>query len=256
MSSLLLLTNDDGFFSPGLEALHESLRNLGEIYIVAPDREKSATSLSLSLHRPLRIQAIRSRVYAVDGTPADCIYLAVKKLLPRPPDLVISGINAGPNLGHQDVAYSGTVAAALQAAFLGLRSIAVSLLPDSQNNYLFSQAAQIMKKIIAYFLAHPFPSGLALNVNLPPPPVKGIKVVPLGEKKYNPDIIEKTDPRGRQYYWIGSGHPECTGEKETDIEAVKEGYIALTPLKINFTAVDYCQPSLWAGLVSLFEEAL
>lgn len=253
MAPLLLLTNDDGFFSPGLEALHESLRDLGEIFIVAPDREKSATSLSLSLHRPLRIQTIRSQVYAVDGTPADCIYLAVKKLLPRPPDLVISGINAGPNLGHQDVAYSGTVAAALQAAFLGLRSVAISLLADNQNNYSFAQAAHIMKKIIAYFLACPFPAGLALNINLPPPPIKGIKVVPLGDKKYNPEIIEQTDPRGRQYYWIGSGNPECSGERETDIEAVKQGYVALTPLKINFTAIDYCQPSLWSGLINLFK---
>ncbi|MCX7974774.1 MAG: 5'/3'-nucleotidase SurE [Candidatus Aminicenantes bacterium] len=252
MLPIFLLTNDDGFFSPGLEALQTSLQDLSEIYVIAPDREKSATSLSLSLHRPLRIQTIRSHVYAVDGTPADCVYLAVKKLLPRPPDLVISGINHGPNLGHQDVAYSGTVAAALQAAFLGLRSIAISLLPDNQNHYLFSEAAKMMKKIIAYFLDNPFPPGIALNFNLPPPPVKGIKVVPLGEKRYNPQIIENTDPRGRKYYWIGSGKPEYLLEKETDIEAVKEGFIALTPLKVNFTAIEYCQSYLWQGLYNLF----
>lgn len=251
MNSLFLLTNDDGFFSPGLEALMASLKELAEIYVVAPDKEKSATSLSLSLHRPLRIQTIHSHFYAVDGTPADCIYIALKRLLPRPPDFVISGINHGPNLGRQDVAYSGTVAAALQAAFLGLRSVAISLLPDCDNNYFFIEAATVMKKIMAHFMDQPFPAGLALNFNLPPPPFKGIKIVPLGEKKYNPEIIENTDPRGRKYYWIGSGHPEIGSEKGTDIEAVNQGFIALTPLMVNFTASEYCQPSFWQGLLKL-----
>lgn len=251
MDPLFLLTNDDGFLSPGLEALAASLKELGEIYVVAPDKEKSATSLSLSLHRPLRIQTIHSHMYAVDGTPVDCIYLALKRLLPRPPDLVISGINHGPNLGRQDVAYSGTVAAALQAAFLGLRSMAISLLPDCNNHYFFIEAAAVMKKIIAHFLDHPFPAGLALNFNLPPPPFKGIKIVPLGEKKYNPEIIENTDPRGRKYYWIGSGHPEIGPEKGSDIEAVNQGFITLTPLKVNFTALEYCEPSFWQGLLHL-----
>lgn len=251
MSSLLLLTNDDGFFSPGLEALMVSLKDLAEIYGIAPDKEKSATSLSLSLHRPLRIQTIHSHLYAVDGTPADCIYLALKLILPRPPDLVISGINHGPNLGRQDVAYSGTVAAALQAAFLGLRGIAISLLPDCNNHYFFIEAAAVMKKIISHLIDHPFPAGLALNFNLPPPPFKGIKVVPLGEKKYNPEIIESTDPRGRKYYWIGSGNPVIGSEKGTDIEAVNQGFIALTPLMVNFTASEYCQPTFWQELFNL-----
>lgn len=251
MSPLFLLTNDDGFLSPGLEALMASLKELAEIYVVAPDKEKSATSLSLSLHRPLRIQTIHSHLYAVDGTPADCIYLALKRLLPRPPDLVISGINHGPNLGRQDVAYSGTVAAALQAAFLGFRSVAISLLPDGNNHYFFIEAAAIMKKIIAHLMNHPFPAGLTLNFNLPPPPFKGIKIVPLGEKKYNPEIIENIDPRGRKYYWIGSGNPEIGPEKGSDIEAVNQGFIALTPLKVNFTAIEYCEPSFWQELLNL-----
>ncbi len=252
MNYLFLLTNDDGFHSLGLEALRSSLQNLAEIYVVAPDREKSAISLSLSLHRPLRIQTIHSHLYVVDGTPADCIYLALKIILPRPPDLVISGINHGPNLGRQDVAYSGTVAAALQAAFLGLKSLAISLLPDGHNHFSFMEAAAVMKKIIAYLLDHPFPAGIALNFNLPPPPFRGIKIVPLGEKKYNPEIIESIDPRGRKYYWIGSGNPEMGPVEGTDIEAVKEGFIALTPLRVNFTASEYLQPSFWQGLLNLF----
>jgi len=252
MRPLFLLTNDDGFFSAGLEALRASLEDLGEIYIVAPDRERSATSLSLSLHRPLRLQTIRPRIFAVDGTPADCIYLAIKGLLPELPDLVISGLNHGPNLGKQDVAYSGTVAAALQAAFLGLRSTAVSLLPDSHHHYFFNEAAAAMRKIIVYFLENPFPAGLALNFNLPPPPFRGIKIVPLGEKRYNPQIIENTDPRGRKYYWIGSSQPEIVSKEGTDIEAVSEGFIALTPLWVNFTATEYCHLSCWEGLINLF----
>lgn len=252
MAPLFLLTNDDGFFSAGLEALLRQVQNLGLVYTVAPDREKSATSLALTLHRPLRVQIIRSNVFAVDGTPADCVYLAVQKLLPRPPDLVLSGINRGPNLGRQDVAYSGTAAAALQAAFLDLRSLAISLLPDVAGYYDFEKAAATVFPLISHFLQFPFPSGLALNINLPPPPVKGARIVPLGEKCYCPQIVENIDPRGKAYYWVGSGDPEIRHFEGTDIEAIRKGYIAITPLKVDFTANNYLQSPFWEKVIQLF----
>jgi len=252
MSPLILLTNDDGFFSPGLEALQASIQDLGDIYVVAPDREKSATSLCLTLHRPLRVQAIRPKVFAVDGTPADCLYLAVQKLLPCPPDLVLSGINRGPNLGRQDVAYSGTVAAALQASFLDLKALAISLLPDITGIYLFEAAAALMRPIVSHLLKNDFPAQVALNINIPPPPVKGIKIVPLGEKCYRPQIIENLDPRGKAYYWIGSGDPEVRHLAGTDIEAVRQGFISITPLRVDFTATAYLEPSFWEKLLPGF----
>ncbi len=252
MAPLILLTNDDGFFSAGLEALRRHAESLGTVYTVAPDRERSATSLSLTLHRPLRVQPIRQNVFAVDGTPADCVYLAVQKLLPCRPDLVLSGINRGPNLGRQDVAYSGTAAAALQAAFLDLRSLAISLLPDVTGFYDFEKAAATVFPLISYFLQFPLPPGLAVNINLPPPPIKGVKVAPLGEKCYRPQIIENIDPRGKAYYWIGSGDPEVKQFEGTDIEAVREGYMAITPLRVDFTATDYLQSSFWEKVIQLF----
>ncbi len=252
MSYLILLTNDDGFFSAGLEALSACLQATAEIYVVAPDREKSATSLSLTLHRPLRVQQVKPKVYAVDGTPADCVYLAVQKILPSPPHLVISGINRGPNLGRQDVAYSGTVAAALQAAFLGLRSLAISLLPSPQGDFFFPEAAALICPVIKYFIENPFPQGLALNINIPSPPVKGVRITSLGEKHYRPPIVENIDPRGKAYYWIGSGNPRETAGKDTDIEAIKEGYLSMTPLRVDFTATEYLSSSFWQGIINLF----
>lgn len=232
---LILLTNDDGFFSAGLEALEQEMRNLGEVYITAPDRERSAASLSLTLHSPLRVKKIRDRVFAVDGTPTDCVYMAVQKLCPRKPDILISGINPGPNLGQQDIAYSGTVAGALQGSFLKIPSMAVSLMHGPGKNFDYSFAAHLAYKIARSILNNPFPEGLTLNINIPPSPVKGIRMAKLGEKRYNPEITSRIDPRNRTYFWIGTGTPRAVGDGESDVKIIKEGYATVTPLHRDLT---------------------
>jgi 5'-nucleotidase len=241
MKPLLLLTNDDGFFSEGIESLSCHLKGLGEIYIIAPDRERSATSLALTLHHPLRVKKIKTRVFAVDGTPADCVYLATQKLLPRKPTLLISGINRGPNLGQQDISYSGTVAGAIQGAFLQIPSLAVSLLPDENHEYHFDFAAKIVSSIIRKLLENKIPKELLLNINVPPPPFRGIKIVKLGQKRYNPEIVEKQDPRKRTYYWIGTGNPRAVGDKDSDVMVIKEGTTTVTPLHKDLTNHDMSQ---------------
>ena len=238
---LILLTNDDGFFAEGIESLFRSLKSLGNVYIIAPDREKSATSLALTLHRPLRVKRIKPKVYAVDGTPADCVYLALQKLLPRKPALLISGINRGPNLGQQDISYSGTVAAAIQGSFLRIPSLAVSLLPDEKHHYSFDFAARFAASIVEKALEKPLPETTTLNINIPPPPVKGIKIVKLGQKRYNPEIIEKEDPRKNIYYWIGTGHPKAEGDKRSDVKIIAEGYVTVTPLQTDKTDRKFLQ---------------
>jgi 5'-nucleotidase len=238
---MILLTNDDGFFSEGLEVLARTLNTIAQVYIVAPDREKSATSLALSLHKPLRVKEVRKNVYAIDGTPADCVYMAVQKLLPRKPDLLISGPNPGPNLGQQDTSYSGTVAGAIQGTFLQIPSVALSILHDAEKNFHYDHAIKIALVLIKQILKTPPEKGITLNINIPPPPVRGIKVVKLGQKRYNPEIIEKTDPRNRTYFWIGTGQPKAIGEKNSDVMVIKEGYITVTPLhtdKTDYTSIE------------------
>ena len=232
---LILLTNDDGFFAPGIEILAETARALGEVFIVAPDREKSATSLALTLRQPLRAHKVRDRVFAVDGTPADCIYLALRKILPRKPDLVMSGINPGPNLGCQDVAYSGTVAGALQGAFFHIPSVAVSCLSDGSGRLPFELAAFVARETASRLLQSRFPAGFLLNLNVPPPPVKGIRMTFLGEKRYAPEVIQKKDPRKKVYYWIGMGKIKAVGGRGSDVKAVERGYISFTPLHRDIT---------------------
>ncbi len=232
---LILLTNDDGFFSEGIQALRRRLWKLGNIFIVAPDREKSATSLSLTLRRPLRVEKIKMNVFAVDGTPADCVYLGLRKLLPRGADLIISGLNRGPNLGQQDISYSGTVAAAIQGTFLGVTSVAASVLADDAGKFYFDFAAGFVAGLTARLIKATLPQGLTLNINIPPPPVKGVKIAKLGEKRYNPEIIEKKDPRENLYYWIGAGNPTPVGDETSDTSAVARGFISVTPLHTDLT---------------------
>jgi len=232
---LILLTNDDGIYSEGLTILREHLEHFADIFIVAPDREKSATSLSLTLHRPLRVKRIKQDTFAVDGTPADCVYLAVQKLLPRKPSLLISGLNHGPNLGQQDISYSGTVAGARQGAFLGIPSAAISVLHDQDKQYAFEFSARAASSLVRKLLDHKLPPGISLSINIPPPPVKGMKIVKLGQKRYNPKIIRKKDPRQNFYYWIGTGTPQAIGDKNSDVNIIKKGYITLTPLQTDLT---------------------
>ena len=232
---LIFLTNDDGFYSEGILILRQHLEDFADVFIVAPDREKSATSLSLTLHRPLRVKRIKRDTFAVDGTPADCVYLAVQKLLPRKPSLLISGLNHGPNLGQQDISYSGTVAGARQGAFLGIPSVAISVLHDQDKQYAFEFSARVASSLARKLLDHKLPPGISLNVNIPPPPIKGIKVVKLGQKRYNPKIIQKKDPRQNPYFWIGTGAPRAIGDKNSDVNIIKRGYITLTPLQTDLT---------------------
>jgi len=232
---LILLCNDDGFFAEGIQALARHLKNQADIFIVAPDREKSATSLSLTLRRPLRVERIKRNIFAVDGTPVDCIYLALKKLLPRTPNLIVSGLNHGPNLGQQDISYSGTVAAAIQGTFLQIPSMAVSVLPGEGGTFEFDFPAGFVSEVAKRLLEKRLPGGVTLNINIPPPPVKGIKITRLGEKRYDPEIIEKKDPRENTYYWIGSGKPKALGDETTDVRSVELGYISITPLHTDLT---------------------
>jgi 5'-nucleotidase len=251
---LILLTNDDGFFSEGIKTLAHQLKDIGAVFIVAPDREKSATSLALTLHRPLRIQRIEERIYAVSGTPADCIYLAIKKLMPRKPDLIISGLNQGPNLGQQDISYSGTVAAAIQGSFLQIPSVAISVLPDEKGQYFFEFSAQVALRIAKGLLKNKLPKGVLLNVNIPSPPVKGIRITKLGQKRYDPEIIEEKDPRNKTFYWLGTGNPKALGDKDSDVKIVSQGYIAITPLQLDLTDYQTLQSASLKNLVSFIED--
>ncbi len=238
-SPLFLLTNDDGYFAPGLTALTEELRQVGQVYVVAPDREKSSISLALTLRRPLRAEKIDKNIYAVDGTPADCVYIALRHILPRQPDLLISGMNRGANLGCQDVSYSGTVAAALQGTFMGIPSIAVSVLgrrTDNGSIYDFKGAAQLVRPLVETVLRNGLPPRVYLNINIPPLPVRGIKITRLGEKRYSPELVRKRDPRGKTYFWIGVGHPRAVGPRDSDVQVVDRGWVSVTPLQIDRTA--------------------
>jgi 5'-nucleotidase len=233
---LILLCNDDGFFREEIRILHRRLRPLGRTVIVAPDRERSAASLAVTLRQPLRLQRHGPSVWSVDGTPGDCIYFALRQVLPRRPDLLVSGMNPGPNLGQQDVHYSGTVAAAIQAAFMGLPAIAVSMIPDARGRFSLPFAASVVRRIAERVLADGLPPGVALNVNIPSPPVRGLRITKLGWKYYDPEIIEKRDPRGSAYYWIGTGNPSHVGDPDSDVKSADAGWISVTPIHTDVTA--------------------
>jgi len=231
----MLLTNDDGIAADGLRYLKEAISHIGEVTIVAPERQRSGSSHALTLDNPLRINKLDEHTIAVDGTPTDCVLLAMRGLLDRRPDLLISGINHGPNLGD-DITYSGTVAAAFEGTLLGLPSIAISVC--SWRECLFDAAARFAAVIAEEVLKHGLPPGTLLNVNvpsLPPEQIKGVKVTKLGKRIYRDAIVRKTDPRGKDYYWIGGEPPIwCRGE-DTDFEAIDQGMISVTPLHLDLT---------------------
>jgi 5'-nucleotidase len=231
----ILVSNDDGIHAPGIKALAGALESAGEISVMAPLTEQSATSHSLTLHRPLRIREMGERTYAVEGTPTDCVLVGVRKFLEHQPDLVASGINQGPNMG-EDVIYSGTVAAAMEGALLGIPAVAFSL--ASWEYADFAPAAEIARRLVTRFLEIPLPSRLLVNVNIPPLPadqIRGFKVTRLGTRVYNDAIVQKADPRGRPYYWIGGAAPTWEPGADTDFAAVEEGYVSLTPLLLDIT---------------------
>jgi len=242
MSARILISNDDGINSGGLHALSEAMRMLGEIFIVVPDRDQSAVSHSLSLYRPLRIEEIAENVYSVDGTPTDCINLAINGLLKdRKPDLIVSGINKGENLGD-DITYSGTVSAAMEGTLLGIPSIAVSLV--AKKDFYFDTASYYALMIVKHVLRRGLPEGTLLNVNIPNLPkeeVKGVKVTRQGKRVYGEPIVENTDPRGKKYYWIGGNDLGSLDIENSDIVAVRQGYVSVTPIKLDLTDYDFLE---------------
>lgn len=232
---IVLVCNDDGIRAAGIQALAAALQDLGEVWVVAPDREQSAVSHSLSLHRPLRAERLDDRQYAVDGTPTDCIILAVSKILPERPAIVVSGINHGGNLAD-DVTYSGTVSAAIEGTLLGIPSIAVSLVMRGQGR--FDVAARFASRLASSVLDQGLAPDTLLNVNVPAiaaDEIRGYAITRQGKRRYGDAIVEKVDPRGRKYYWIGGDDLGYVQSEGSDCTAVESGYISVTPLHLDLT---------------------
>ncbi len=235
VAMIILLSNDDGIQSEGLKALETSLARLGETYTVAPDRAQSSMSHALTLHRPLRVHELAPRRLSVNGTPVDCVKLALTGLLPVKPDLVVSGINEGPNLGD-DIIYSGTVSAAIEGTLLGIPAIAVSLVTFAK--FDFHAAAEFTATLIEHVQQPGIPAGTLLNVNVPHLPkelLKGWRLTRMGRRHYSENIVERVDPRGGKYYWIGGDDLGFDHDTGTDCLAVHDGYISVTPLQVDLT---------------------
>ncbi len=233
--SPILVTNDDGIQSKGILILAKALHEIGEVFVVAPDREKSAVAHSLTLHRPLRVEKIKRNFYAVDGTPADCVHLGIHAILPTPPHLVVSGINRGENVGN-DIAYSGTVSAAFEGTLLGVPSFAVSL--ASRSHYRFETAARFAVKMARYILKKGLPEDMFLNINVPnldEEKIKSFKITRQARYTHGNAVVEKLDPRGKKYYWIGGGTMAFNKTGSTDFEAISKACISITPLHIDLT---------------------
>lgn len=239
---IILVTNDDGIASAGIKALARSLVSLGDVYVVAPETEQSAVAHALTLHRPIRSRRFKNKSYAINGTPTDCVIVGAGRLLPRMPDILISGINIGGNLGD-DVTYSGTVAAAMEGTLLGIPSIAVSLAIDPQSNgdlnikpSRFKQAADIALKYAGIVLEKGLPKDTLLNINVPDiSKIKGEKFTKQGKRVYDSSVQEISDPKGKKYYWIGGGMPIWEPGEETDFEAIINGFASVTPVHLDLT---------------------
>lgn len=230
----ILITNDDGIHSEGIEALEAAMTEIGEVYVVAPASEMSGASHSLTLERPLRIRQIDSRHWTVDGTPTDCVTLALNRILGggERPDICVSGINHGANLGD-DATYSGTVAGAMEATILGVPGLAFSLAATRSHD--FTESARIAIDVTRKALSDGIPDWTLLNINIPKGVPKGIRVTKQGFKEARPVISELIDPRGKPYYWIGEVREGFRAEGGTDFEAVDEGYVSVTPMRSDLT---------------------
>jgi 5'-nucleotidase len=232
----ILISNDDGVNSEGLKSLYDSLSTLGKVIVIAPDRERSAVGHSLTLDTPLRLEKISEGWFSVNGTPADCINMGLNHILKgEKPDVIVSGINKGGNLGN-DVTYSGTVSAAMEGTIFGIPSIAVSLV--SENDFLFNTASQFTLRLTQYIYKQGLPDDTLLNVNVPNKPldeIKGVKITKQGKRIYNDTIIEKVDPRKKNYYWIGGNHIQWIIEEGTDYQAIQNDEISITPLHLDMT---------------------
>lgn len=239
MSAHILITNDDGVQSAGLLALKQALEPVGEITVFAPDHNWSAAGHSKTMHKPLRIYQVTladgTLAYTTNGAPSDCVGLALLGAIPVRPDLVVSGINQGGNMGH-DITYSGTVAGAMEAVVSGVPAMAVSL--DARQWEDFAALTQAVVGLAQLILAHGLPPNVLLNVNgpaLPSAQVKGVQVTRLGQRVYKDVLIERVDPKGQPYYWIGGEPPSGVVEEGTDVGAVARGYISVTPLNMDMT---------------------
>lgn len=244
----ILLSNDDGVYAPGLACLASALKEIAELDVVAPDRDRSGVSNSLTLDAPLRAHYLENGFMRVEGTPTDCVHLALTGLLSNLPDMVVSGINAGANLGD-DILYSGTVAAATEGRFLGFPAIAVSLV--GKQSVHFETAAQITKQLVLRLINDPLPANTILNVNVPDLPfdeIKGIEVTRLGKRHMAEPIVRDTDPRGQTVFWIGPAGPEQDAGPGTDFFAINQKKVSITPLQLDLT----CYPAFdqlvgWLG---------
>lgn len=232
---LILVTNDDGVHAPGIRALFEAVSSLGEAVIVAPERDNSAVSHALTMNRPLRVFELSPHIFTIDGTPTDCVTIAVNKILDRKPDLLVAGINPGSNLGD-DISYSGTVSAAIEGTMYDIPSLAFSL--GGTPPHQFEVAAGVAWKLASLALAWHLPPCTLLNINIPPLPagqIPGIRFTRQGRRIYKDAIQETFDPWGRKHFWIGGGTVHWSGGTGTDEEAVRDGYISVTPIHLDLT---------------------
>ena len=238
----ILVTNDDGIDSEGLRSLSHSFKELGEVYIVAPDRERSAVGLAITLERPLRVERVDGRTFSVNGTPADCVTLAIHRLVDSPPDLIVSGINNGQNLGY-DIYHSGTVGAAVVGTMFGIPSMAVSIASNGfggkhQNAVCYDTAAQIALKLARIVSERELPGGTLLNINVPNVPqseIQGIEVTEHCSATYDIEIQNRLDPRGKEYYWVGGEFQGNCDRSQTDLGALLRCKVSVTPLRLDLT---------------------
>jgi 5'-nucleotidase len=239
MSLHILITNDDGVDAPGLLALQKALREVGEVTVFAPDHNWSAAGHTKTMHKPLRVGQMTlfdgALAYTCTGAPSDCVALVLLGILDHQPDLVVSGINQGANVGH-DITYSGTLAAAMEAVIFGVPALAVSM--DSYQNQDFAGAAQFAARLVKLVLERGLPPDTFLNVNVPAVPqdeIAGVRITRLGKRVYRDTLVERQDPRGRNYYWIGGEPPSGVPEEGTDIWALANSYVSITPLHLDMT---------------------
>ena len=229
---IILVTNDDGLYAPGLWELVRVAKKLGNVMVIAPDREMSGAGHSLTLREVIRIRQVDECSYAVEGSPCDCVNMALWHLLERKPDLVLSGINNGWNIG-EDALYSGTIAAAMEGAIHFIPAIAVSC--QNGKNAQFRKAADIAFSIAQLVLSNSLPKRTFISINVPSGRIKGIKITSLGTRKHKNIVIEKTDPRGESYYWLARAEPEYQPDEISDINVLKANYVSITPLKVDMT---------------------
>lgn len=239
----IFLTNDDGVYSEGLRVLWSRLKKLGEVSVVVPETEKSAVAHAINIFSPLKIRHIKIdrsfNAHIVNGTPVDCVKIGVSSILKQKPDLLVSGINPGANIG-MDVLYSGTVSAAAEGAVLGIPSIAVSI--DAYKNFHFEAAADITVKIIRHIKTMSLPKDTVLNINVPDckaAAIKGIKVTYQSKSRFEEEYEERTDPRGNSYFWLKGVFMEADGERGSDVDALRKKHVSITPLRLNLTNYDF-----------------